>query len=95
MNATNKEHECDFGMCRHCYSKNDKSKGKRSKRQDYDVDDSECNHKCLHSLQQFFDREFFRKEYMTQIKARNIAWTSKCAICGIQFVAQNKKGTII
>ena len=95
INATNKEHECDYGMCRSCYFRNEPSRGKRSRRKDYDIDDSECNHKCLHTLQQFFDREFFKKDYMQQIKERKIAWTSKCGICGVLFVAQNKKGKIM
>ena len=96
VNATNKEHTCDYGICRNCYIQNDDARrGNRSRRKDFDIDDSACNHKCLHSLQQFFDREFFKKEYMQQVKERNIAWTSRCGLCNIQFVATTKKGKLV
>ena len=70
QNATNKEHECDFGICKPCYVKEAPKKLSRKRKQD--VDDSICNHLCISSLQQFFDKQYFEKDYIANCKKRDI-----------------------
>ena len=93
INATNKEHSCDFGLCRDCYLKDVPTRIKR--RRTTDVDDSLCNHKCFASLHQFFDKQFFAKDYMEQVKKRNISWTSHCAKCKAKFVSMGRNDNIV
>ena len=93
INATNKEHECDFGLCRDYYLKNVPTRSKR--RRKTDEDDSICNHNCLPSLYQFFDKHFFAKDNMEQIKKRGITWISHCAKCKTKFISKNWKGAVL
>ena len=92
INAKNQEHDCDFGLCRDCYLKNEPSR--KASRKKVDVNESSCNHKCFSSLQQFFDKQFFTSKYMDQVKRRSIAWTSNCKKCGIKFVSMGRNGKI-
>ena len=92
QNATNKEHECDFGICEPCYLKNAPTRSSRKRKQD--VDDSICNHSCISSLQQFFDDQYFEKDYIANCKKRNIAWTTKCAQCNARFVSMTRNGKV-
>ena len=94
VNATNKEHDCKFGLCSVCYDEKAPSKRSPRKRKSV-VDDSSCNHKCYSTLHQFFDNQFFTKKYMAQILKRNIAWTSHCNECNIKFVTKGRNGRII
>ena len=90
QNATNKEHECDFGICKPCYVKEAPKKLSRKRKQD--VDDSICNHLCISSLQQFFDKQYFEKDYIANCKKRDISWTTNCAKCNARFVSMNRNG---
>ena len=93
INATNKEHSCNFGLCRHCYLKHEPTRGSRRRRND--EDDSSCNHRNYSSLHQFFDKQFFTIKYMEQVAKRKIAWTSHCNECGIKFVCTGRNGNIV
>ena len=92
-NATNKEHNCKFGLCRDCYLKHEPSRKTRT-RKSPEKDDSMCTHKCYTSLQQFFDKQFFTSKYMEQTQNRGIAWTSHCDECGVKFVSMGRNGKI-
>ena len=93
INATNKEHDCKFGLCRDCYCKHAPSRSSRKRKSD--DDDSSCSHKCYSTLHQFFDNQFFTTKYMAQIVKRKIAWTSHCSECNIKFVTKGRNGRII
>ena len=93
INATNKEHDCKFGLCRQCYLNHSPTRKIRRKRSD--EDSSCCNHGSLSSLHQFFDKQFFTLKYMEQVKKRQIAWTTNCNECQIKFVCTDRSGKII
>ena len=92
VNALNKEHDCDFGLCRDCYLKKEPKRKRRTKRTE--DDDSRCKHKCYASLHQFFDKQFFNRKYINQLKQRDIAWTTFCSICKVKFVSTGRNGQI-
>ena len=93
INATNKEHDCEFGLCRDCYEKK-ASPSRKTTRRKPDIDDSTCNHECYSSLDQFFDKQFFTTKYMESVKRRGIAWVSNCNYCNIKFVSMGRNGKI-
>ena len=95
INAINKEDSCDFGLCGECYSKKAPSRNRSNRGKSYDEDASICNHKYFASLHQFFDKQFFAKDYIKQTENRNIRWSKNCSACGVKFVARNRNGTII